>query len=222
MLFSDVSWERDFMVWFWEIIKLYADSNHPTDMISHPTKPGKWIFDPKSTYPMRYQKGPVPIHFCTELAPYTGVVAENRYVDDDDEYTWSSTDILLAILALQAVSLLSLSLITADFQIIALPQWHHNANERTEHAWAAKTRMKILFGSMLPSIIFGKLKNAQPRDKNSAGCGGCDGFIGVRLFISLSAKAEEKGHHLCLYGRAIGFQQRRYLQGYHQIRSYHG
>ena len=87
------------MIWFWEIIKLHADSNHPTDMIPHPTKPGKWIFDPNSTYPMRYQKGPVPIHFCTKQVPYTGVVAENHYVDNDDEFTWTFIDIVLAILA---------------------------------------------------------------------------------------------------------------------------
>jgi hypothetical protein len=221
MLFSDVPWERDFMIWFWEIIKLYADSNHPTDMIPHPTKPGKWIFDPKSTYPIRYQKGPVPIHFCTELVPSTGVVADNHYVDNEDEFTWTFIDIVLAILALRAVSLLSLSLIIAGLQIDALPQWHHNANKRTEYAWAAKTRMKILLGSMLPSIIFGNLKNAQPWDENSAGCGGCDGFIGVRLFISLSAKADETAHHLCLHGGAVGFGQRRYLQRHDQIRPCH-
>jgi hypothetical protein len=82
-------------------------------MIPHPTKPGKWIFDPKSTYPMRYGRGPVPIHFCTDLVPYTGIVAENHYVDDDD-FTWTFWDRVLAILAMRAVSRLSVSLMIAN------------------------------------------------------------------------------------------------------------
>jgi hypothetical protein len=52
---------------------------------------------------MRYGRSPVPVHFCTDLLPYTGIVADNHYVDDD-EFTWTFWEIVLAILALRAVS----------------------------------------------------------------------------------------------------------------------
>jgi hypothetical protein len=106
LLFSDLPYERDFMIWFWECMLLYADANHPTDLIPHPTKPGKWIFDVKSTYPMRYGHGPIPIHICTELVPYTKIIADNHF-DDSHDYTWNWTQLILGILALRAVSLSS-------------------------------------------------------------------------------------------------------------------
>lgn len=81
LLFSDVQYERDFMVWFWELMLLYAEADHPTDLVY---VQGKWIFDVHSSYPMRYKDGPIPIHISTELVPYTKTVAPNHFVKDND------------------------------------------------------------------------------------------------------------------------------------------
>jgi len=63
---------------------------------------------------MRYGDGPVPIHICTPPVPYTGNLAPNHY-DDDDEFTWSLAQLILAILALRAVSfIISLLDLTDD------------------------------------------------------------------------------------------------------------
>jgi len=85
LLFSDVNYERDFMVWFWELILLFADADHPNDLV---LKDGEWIFDVHSTYPMRYKDGPVPIHIHTELVPYTKMIAPNHFVKDKD-FAWN-------------------------------------------------------------------------------------------------------------------------------------
>jgi len=50
LLFSDVNYERDFMVWFWELILLFAEADHPNDLVF---KDGESDFDIHSTHPMR-------------------------------------------------------------------------------------------------------------------------------------------------------------------------
>jgi hypothetical protein len=118
LLFSDVQYERDFMVWFWELMLLYAEADHPTDLVF---KDGKWIFDVDSTYPMRYSDGPIPIHISSELVPYTNIVAPNPFVTDSD-FAWTWTQMMLAALALQYVCPPFRAPTPADLQIHALLQ----------------------------------------------------------------------------------------------------
>jgi len=96
------------MIWYWKTLKIDAERfKKLTDTEKERDEDGDLVWNYDSTFPMRHEDGPVPLHINTPLVPATGRLAQLHKVKKDKDFYWTKIQYLILLLSLRAVSLRS-------------------------------------------------------------------------------------------------------------------